>query len=102
MILGPLRRLYAWRRLRSVVSSWQSGVLGSAAFGGPVGKRIQVVAIFPGELEEFFGVEIGGFFSKEGFEAPSDVRTFPGPKAVAAGGEPVEFENIPHEVGLRL
>ena len=39
------------------------GVLGAAAEGGPVGEGLQVVAILPGELEEFVGVEVGGFFA---------------------------------------
>lgn len=72
------------------------GVLGAAAEGGPVGERFQVMAIFPGEVEEFVGVEIGGFFTQEGFKAPLDVGTFPGLEAIAARGEPVEFEDVPH------
>ena len=39
------------------------GVLGAAAEGGPVGEGFQVVAILPGKVEEFVGVEVGGFFA---------------------------------------
>jgi len=55
------------------------------------------VAIFPGEMEEFWCVEVGGFRAQEGFEAPLDVGAFPGLEAVAAGREPVELEEVPHE-----
>jgi hypothetical protein len=70
--------------------------LGTAAGGGPGGERFQVAAVFPGEMEEFAAVEVGGFFTEEGFEAPLDERAFPGLKAIAAGGEPVELEKVPH------
>ena len=62
-----------------------------AAFGGPIGEGFEVFAIFPGELEEFVGVEDGGFFAEERLEAPLDVRAFPGLEAVAVRGEPIEF-----------
>jgi hypothetical protein len=71
--------------------------LGAAAGGGPVGEGFKIFAIFPGEMQELAGVEVGGFFTEKGFEAPLDVRTFPGLKAVAAGSEPVELEDVPHE-----
>jgi hypothetical protein len=70
--------------------------LGAAAGGGPGGEGFQVAAVFPGEMEEFAAVEVGGFFAEEGFEAPLDVRALPGLKAIAAGGEPVELEKVPH------
>ena len=71
---------------------------GAAALGGPIGEGFQIVAIFPGELEEFPGVEVGGVLAKEGLEAPLDVGAFPGLEVVAAGGEPVELEHAPHRV----
>lgn len=49
------------------------------------------MAVFPGKLEEFSCVKIGGFFAEESFKAPLDVGAFPRLKAVPAGGEPVEF-----------
>jgi hypothetical protein len=70
--------------------------LGAAAGGGPGGEAFQVAAVFPGEMEEFAAVEVAGLFAEEGFEAPLDVRAFPGLKAIAAGGEPVELEKVPH------
>ena len=66
--------------------------MGAAAGGGPIGERSEAVAIPPGELEEFAGVEISRFFTQEGLEAPLDVWTVPGVKPVAARGEPVELE----------
>jgi len=76
--------------------------LGAAAGGGPGGEGFQVAAIFPGEVEEFVGVEVGGFFAQEGFETPLDVGAFPGLQAIAAGGEPVELEEVPHEESFPL
>ena len=38
-------------------------VLGAAAAGGPVGKGFEAVAVFPGEMKELAGVEIGGFLT---------------------------------------
>jgi hypothetical protein len=71
--------------------------LGAAAGGGPVGEGFQIFAIFPGKMKEFSRVKIGGFFAEKGFEAPLDVGTVPGLKAVAAGSEPIELEEVPHE-----
>lgn len=70
----------------------------AAAGGGPIGERLEAVAILPGELEEFAGVEIGGFFTEERFKAPLDVGAIPGIEPVAARGEPVELEQVEHEV----
>jgi hypothetical protein len=70
----------------------KAGALSAAAGGGPGGEGFQVAAIFPGEVEKFAGVEVGSFFAEEGFKTPLDVGAFPGPQAIAAGGEPVELE----------
>jgi hypothetical protein len=70
--------------------------LGMAAFGGPVGKGFEAMAVLPRELQEFLGIEIGRFFAKEGFEAPLEVGAFPRSEAVTAGGEPIELEQVPH------
>lgn len=40
---------------------------------------------------------MSGFLAKESFEAPLDVGAFPRLKTVAAGGKPVELEEVPHE-----
>lgn len=64
---------------------------GPSAYGGPIGEGPEVMAVFPGKLEEFRGVEIGGFFAEECFEAPLDVGASPRLKAVPTGGEPIEF-----------
>lgn len=64
---------------------------GAAAVGGPVGEGFQVVAIFPGQLEEFLRIKIGGLLAEEGFETPLNERAFPGLQTVTAGGEPVKL-----------
>ena len=66
-------------------------VLGAAADGCPVGEGFQVVAIFPGELNEFVGIEISSILAKEGFKAPLNVGTFPRLQTISARGEPIEF-----------
>jgi len=68
----------------------------AAALGGPVGETAEVFAVFPGELEEFSGVEVGGFFAEEGFKAPLEIGTVPGLQAIATGGYPVVAERLPH------
>ncbi len=74
---------------------------GPSAYGGPIGEGPEVVAVFPGKLKEFSRVEIGGFFAEERFEAPLDVGASPRLKAVPAGGEPIEFYEVPHRYGCR-
>jgi hypothetical protein len=81
---------------RPITETLRPQTLGVATFGCPVGKRRQAVAIFPGELKELRGVQIGGFGADEGLKPPLDVRAVPGMKTVAAGGEPVELEEMPH------
>lgn len=71
-------------------------MLGVAAGGRPIGEGFELVAVFPGEVEELVHVEIGGFFTEKGFEAPLDVGAVPGVEAVAARGKPVELENMEH------
>jgi len=73
-----------------------AGVLGVAPGGGPVGERLELVAVFPGEVEKFVDVEIGGFFTEKGFEAPLDVGAVPRMEAIAARSEPVELDKMPH------
>jgi hypothetical protein len=67
------------------------------AGSSPVGKGMQIVPIFPRELEEFRRAPIGGFFAQESFKTPLDIGTAPRPETVAARSEPVEFEEVPHE-----
>jgi len=68
----------------------------AAALGGPIHETGKFVAIFPGEVKEFFGVEVSGFLTQEGFEAPLEIGTFPGPEAIAPSGNPVVAERLPH------
>jgi len=76
-------------------------VLDAAAGGGPRGEAAKFGAIFPGQVEEFFGGEGECFFAEVGFEAPLEVRAFPGLKAVTSGGDPVVGEKIEHGIGER-
>ena len=70
----------------------------SAADGGPVCKRFQVLPIFPGEAKEFGGVQMLSFFAEEGFKAPLNIRAFPGLQAVARRSEPIKLKEMPHEI----
>jgi len=49
-----------------------SGVaaLHSAAFGGPVGEPLQLVAVLPGQLKEFGSGHVSGFLAQEGLKPP--------------------------------
>jgi len=49
-------------------------------------KAGEFVAVLPGEMEKFFGVEMGGFLAQEGFETPLEIGTVPGLEAIAPGG----------------
>ncbi len=64
--------------------------------GGPVDEAGEFVAVFPREMEEFPGVEVGGFLTQEGLEAPLEIGTVPGLQAIAPGGNPVVAERLPH------
>lgn len=70
--------------------------LDGTAGGSPVGEGLQAIAVFPGELQEFLGVEVGGFLAKESLEAPLDIGALPGTKAIAGGSKPIELEQVPH------
>jgi hypothetical protein len=74
----------------------QAEVLGAAAGGGPFGEGFEAVTVFPGEMKELAGVELGGFLTEQSFKAPLDVRAFPRLETVAARGEPVELQDVPH------
>ena len=84
------------RRADTVQRDSAVGALGATAGGGPTGEGFEIFAVFPGEMQEFADVEVGGFFPEKGFEAPLDVGAFPRLEAVAAGSEPVELEKVPH------
>ena len=77
----------------------QSGIgpLRTAAQGCPVGEGFEAVTVFPGELAELRGVEVGRFVAEEGFEAPLDVGAVPGAETVAARSQPVELKKMPHQ-----
>jgi hypothetical protein len=73
----PLLTLYAR------VCGEASGTAGTTPNGSPIGEGFQVLAIFPGELQKPYGIEIGSFIAEKGFKAPLDVRAFPGLKTIA-------------------
>ena len=52
------------------------------------------MAVLPAEAEERMRVEIRGFFSEEGFEAPANIGALPGAQTVATGGEPIELDEV--------
>jgi hypothetical protein len=72
------------------------------ASGRPIRKRMQIVPIFPGKLEELGRVQLRRFFAQEGFKAPLNVGTAPGAEPITAGGEPVKFEDIPQVLSRKL
>jgi len=76
-------------------------VLNAAAFACPRSEIAEFGAVFPGQVEEFFGGEWGCFFAQVGFEAPLQVGAFPGLEVVTAGGDPVVCDQIKHEIWAR-
>jgi hypothetical protein len=58
----------------------------SPSGGSPIRKRMQIVAILPGKLEEFGRVHLCRFFAQERFEAPLNVGAAPRVQSIPAGG----------------
>ena len=81
---------------RPVQSGLGVAALDAAALCGPIDEALQLVAIAPAELEEFSGVEIRGFLTKKGFQAPLDIRATPRCEAIAARGDPIITERSNH------
>lgn len=73
-----------------------AGAHHAAALCRPVGETVEIIAVFPGELEEFPGVEMGGFFPQEGLKAPLEIGTVPGLQPISASSYPVVAERLPH------
>jgi hypothetical protein len=63
--------------------------LDAATLGCPVDESLELVAMTPAKLEEFSGVEIGGFPAQKGFETPLDIGATPRREAIAARGNPI-------------
>ncbi len=70
--------------------------LDAAALCGPIDESLELVAVAPTELEEFSGVEIRGFLTKKGFQAPLDIGATPRCEAIAARGNPIITERSNH------
>ena len=68
----------------------------ATALRGPIGKAVELFAMFPAKLQKFSSVQVGGFSSKEGFKAPLQVGTIPGIQPVSARNRPVIAKCIPH------
>src|SRR5208337_1588704 len=68
----------------------------ATAGGCPVDEAGELVAVLPGEMEEFLGVEVSGFLAQEGFKAPLEIGTVPGLEAVTPSGNPVVAERLQH------
>ena len=64
--------------------------------GGPIDESLELIAMAPAELEEFYGVEIRGFLTKKGFETPPDIRATPRCAAISARGNPVITHRSKH------
>src|SRR5260370_6939339 len=63
---------------------------------GPIQKQVHMVPVFPGEVKKLASRQIGGFFSKERFKTPANVRTFPRPESIAPGCVPVILHCLEH------
>src|SRR5450631_4269401 len=70
------------------------GTLCPSADGDPFEEAFHASAFAPHQREEFAGVEIGGFFAEECFEAPLNVGGGPGAEAVALRDDPVVAEGV--------
>lgn len=70
--------------------------LDAAALCGPIDESLQLVAMAPAELEEFSGVEVRGFLTQKGFEAPLDIGAAPRCEAIAARGNPIITDRSNH------
>ena len=100
----PQKARHSGRDDRSFAAGWEAGREGGSgaaaheatALGGPVHEAGEFVAVFPGEMEEFSGIEVSGFLAQEGFETPLEIGTVPGLEAVAPSGNPVVAERLPH------
>src|SRR5580704_9122672 len=87
---------------RSGANSWNwavaSGVpaLNAAAFGGPVGEPLQLIAVFPCQLKKFCGGHVRRFFSQKSFKPPLQVGAVPRSQPVTPSRNPVKLKRLPH------
>jgi hypothetical protein len=81
------------------------GSLRLSSYCDPVEETFHASALAPHQGEEFAGVEMGGFFAEECFEAPLNIGRGPGTEAVAFGDDPVVVEGVQHgetETSVRI
>jgi hypothetical protein len=71
-------------------------MLGAAALRSPSGEAIQLVAIFPVQVKELMGVEVGAFFAEKSLKSPLEVGAVPRMQAITARYRPVVAKCIPH------
>ena len=75
-------------------------LLDAAPFRGPIGKPLQVFAVFPGELEKLARGQVGRFSTQKRFKPPAHVRTGPRHPSITSGGVPVVTERLKHSLAL--
>ena len=94
-----MRRDGAKERVRFSPAQTASGVtaaLKPASFCGPVHKPLHVVTVFPRELKEFAGSQVGAFLAEERFKAPAHIRALPGLQPIASRGVPIVVQSLKH------
>ena len=69
---------------------WLSAaMLGVTAFRSPIGETIQLVAIFPVQVNKLSGIEVGALFTQKSFEAPLEIGTIPRIEPITTCHNPV-------------
>ena len=71
-------------------------MLRAAPLRSPICEAIELVAIFPVQVEELTGVEIGAFFAEKSLKSPLQVGAVPRMQAITARYSPVITKCIPH------
>src|SRR2546423_8914019 len=84
---------FAWRILYVWAAEFllrrKAAALSALALRGPIHKTLHLRAIFPSQMEEFAGVEVGRLRAKKCLKAPAQVRAFPRIQAIPSGNLPV-------------
>jgi hypothetical protein len=70
--------------------------LESLTLCGPIYEPLHVVAVFPGKMKKLLGRQIGRFFAEKRFEAPPQIRTFPGIQSITASRIPIVLQCLKH------
>jgi len=70
--------------------------LKAASFRGPVHEAFHMLAVLPGEVKEFPGGKIGGFFPEKSLKAPSHIGAFPRLESISPSSTPVILQRLNH------